>query len=243
MNSHSIKSFSDLPHVNSENTVTSRKPANEFDAETKIYYQEKGYGFLFVTIPENWKLSFNIESASADAEPGKTFTAGTTLERPVVIEAFVHGSVLYKAGHEMGLVEGQKISVKLTKAPKGIQVSSVPNADGSSSTRENNVPRPFNKALKFVDATVKAYFKDRDFGFVCVTQDPKTGETLPDGSTREVFFNKRALDRAGYDTIETDTVIKVRYWTFENGRSTVTQFIHKDRQNRTEDNDSDNSED
>lgn len=224
------KSVEKVKGRNMSNAAQS-KPLTEYQAITKYYNHNKRYGFVFVSIPANETLDFEIVTSQNDDSPGSHYAAGEKLDRDVVIEAFIHGSVIEKVGYDMGLEEGQQLIVKIALNTKGIQVVWTQNKDGSR-PRMTNEPRKANSYLAFVDGKVKVYHPDRNFGFIIVGNHPETGEPLTDEdgnpTTREVHFTRVTLTRAGYSHAKEGQVIPVRYWTYRNGKSSVAQFKFPD---------------
>lgn len=207
------------------------KPLAELAAVTKYFNHNKRYGFVFVTIPEGTELDYDIVTSERDGSPGAVYTKGEVLDRDAVIEAFIHGSVIERVGYDMGLEENQPLVVKIALNDKGIQVVWTQNKDGSRQ-RQVNEARKANSYLAFVPGTVKVYHPERNFGFLIVSNDPETGEPLVDergnAVTREVHFTKLTLTRAGYTHLKEGQVVPVRYWTYSNGRSSVSQFKFPD---------------
>lgn len=212
--------------------VTQNKPLPEYSAVTKYYNHNKRYGFVFVTIPKDTVLTFDIDKTSEnDDSPGMIYKTGEVADRNLVIEAFIHGSILERGGYEYGLEEGNELKVKIAKNAKGIQVVWTPPKDGVR-PRSNNEPRKANVFLKFVPAIVKTYSAERNFGFVKISHNSETGEPLTNNKGEpveiEAHFTAVALERAGYSQLKEGMEIFVKYYTREDGRSSVAQFKFPD---------------
>jgi cold shock CspA family protein len=205
------------------------------DAECKYYNHDKNFGFLYVQFPQGEKTPFALVSADRDGNPGDKFNKDEVLDRPVIVECFIHGSVLTKAGYRQGLDENETLRVRLKEDPNGRGLQAFwteptgETTDNSDSRKVRNERRTANAFLPFVSGTVKKFNPDKGFGFLVTTFDPETGEALPAGTENEVYFKSDVLSIANIENVSEGDTLHFKYWTYSDGRSKVAQFRFLER--------------
>lgn len=238
-----VKSFEDYgSQVYGKPTREEKKKMNAtridsplVDAECKYYNHDKNFGFLYVQIPEGTKTPFKLTSADKDDSPNQQWSAGETLERPVIVECFIHGSVLTKAGYRQGLDEGETLRVRLKEDQhgRGLQAFWTEPQDGAVENSDNrkvrNERRTANTFLPFVEGTVKKFNPDKGFGFIMTSSDPESGDLLPAGEQNEVYFKADILNIANIDTVKEGDTLHFKYWKYSDGRCKVAQFKFPER--------------
>jgi cold shock CspA family protein len=206
------------------------------DAECKYYNHDKNFGFLYVKFPQGEKTPFPLVSADKDGNPGDKFSKDEVLERPVIVECFIHGSVLTKANYRQGLDEGETLRVRLKEDQHGRGLQAFwtePNGDSSDNTdsrKVRNERRTANAFLPFVSGTVKKYNPEKGFGFLVTTFDHETGDALPAGEENEVYFKGDVLTIANIENVNEGDTLHFKYWKYSDGRCKAAQFRFLNRE-------------
>jgi cold shock CspA family protein len=239
-----FRSFDDMGSQAYGRTSTEEKKkmnSNRVDsplltANCKYYSHERNFGFIYVEFPEKTKTPFNLTAADKDPQPGTKWQAGETLERPVVVEAFIHGSVLVKAGYKMGLEENETLQVRLKEDNKGRGLQAfwtTPQegaaTDDADSRKVRNERRVANAFLPFVSGKVKKFDDEKGFGFVTTKFDCETGEPLANDSEVEVYFKSDMVERANISDLKEGDEVQFKYWKYSDDRCKVAQFRFPER--------------
>lgn len=233
-----LHGFSELSKLKTSGTSVNSNQAKEmnmenlnnyFDATITYYNHTKRYGFAKVLITAGTVLNFDISTKEQqyskdddiDVDSLQEYKEGDTLENDIYVKAFVHASTVANAGHKAGLREGQHVPVKIELYEKGIQITKIHSVNTNS-----NEERLSNEFLTFVLAKVKMCDVNK-FGFVSIEHHYETGEPLE--KPVDAYFNWHILERAQYDTVSEGDYLLVKYYTFRNGKSSVTQIKYRDK--------------
>lgn len=238
----SYRNFADIPRnkeQDMQNTI--------FPAEVQKFNHSRGLGFLYVTIPQGTKLTFDVNTdehnrflSDRDGNNTESFEAGEVLPRPLDVLVFLHSRILEDAGFTQGPSPGDQLEIRFKLGDKGLTTTWV---KGDKNTRaSDNEPRPLNNQLKWVTGVVTYVNNTRNFSFAKTKYDCQTGEELDfseveEGSDKEptnevdVYINHRMTKGAGYDTLEIGQEIKFKYWRFESGKASAV-LIHRRPEDR-----------
>ncbi len=233
---HALSELSRLKSPNSSVNLDKTKEMNMetvnsyYNATVTYYNHTKRFGFAKVCIPAGTTLAFDISANDQkwskdekliNATDLQDYSEGDVLDNDINVKAFVHATTVASAGYQMGLKEEQEIQVKIALHEKGIQVEKIYSVNTNS-----NEERLANEFLAFVPATVKMCEEGR-FGFVSIKHHFKTGEPLD--KPVDAYFNWHLVQRAQYSEVSEGDVMIVKYYTFNNGKSSVTLIKYADK--------------
>lgn len=130
-------------------------------------------------------------------------------------DAFLHISVLQKAGIEEMPGEGAEFVCEIDDGPKGLQVSSIVEvlSKGTAIPAGALVDSPAEEedpSIVTMHGTVKWFRDDKGFGFI-----------IPDDGAKDVFIHQSCVERLNVEKLIPGQKVKMRFRNVDKGREVL----------------------